>query len=109
MEEIEKAELREKEKKQAKSYRAKKAKQFTSPGQSRGNSLGKTSASGNKFGTLDQVMLPEEEELVLSTDRKLELDKMMCDGKEFFGKVNKELKMVTKELTNTRMGCQVSK
>jgi hypothetical protein len=29
----------------------------------------------------------------------------MCDGKDFYGKVNKELKMVTKELTLTRMGC----
>jgi hypothetical protein len=33
----------------------------------------------------------------------------MCDGKDFYSKVNKELKNVTKELTLTRMGCQVSK
>ena len=33
----------------------------------------------------------------------------MCDGKDFYRKVDKELKMVSKELSLTRMGCQVSK
>jgi hypothetical protein len=81
---------------------------------SRGNSIGKGNSPTpivkmNTHDSAQQQVLLEEEELILSTDRKMELDKLMCDGKDFFGRVNKELKTVTKELTLTRMGCQVSK
>jgi hypothetical protein len=32
----------------------------------------------------------------------------MCDGKNFFNDIKKELNAVAKDVSRTRMGCQVS-
>jgi len=42
---------------------------------------------------------------VLSPEKSLAIKKKMCDGKDFFKNVKKELQSVEKELNLTRMGC----
>lgn len=50
-------------------------------------------------------VIQEEGAAVLSPEKTLEIRKKMCDGRDFFKDVKKELNNVEKELNLTRMGC----
>lgn len=50
-------------------------------------------------------VIQEEGAAALSPEKTLEIRKKMCDGRDFFKDVKKELNNVEKELNLTRMGC----